>query len=440
MGADEESASVGSGASRARRAKALSVLSLAVVAVAAAVYIRPTLQPAALASPRPAAAPGFQIEAVDFVNATTGWVVADLDNARFRVLATIDGGMHWRSVLTETSSRPGEYLRFFDPQNGVVVTPGSDPAIYSTANGGATWTLHTVFSPNAFVLSASFADRLHGWVLIDPQWGVPLSAVGLMRTQDGGATWTWLGEDFTTAVQPFAVAFTDAEHGWLDAVAPAPVAYATSDGGASWRPIALPTPRGGWPVPSGWYFVAVRPTVAGGLIASVVNAAHVNGRDASGAAVLNYPPLTVRAYDGGSAVVYVYSTLADSAFAGINAESRPGPFGAIPPAAQVLMSSLDDGLSWRAASAPSAGGTLGFASALDWWWIGPGKVATSGDAGASWSAVEDGKIEQPVAGSLVVVDAAHAWLIALVKSAPILFSTADSGGHWSVVKLPAVSP
>jgi hypothetical protein len=434
MVVDEESGYQAADPSRSRRAKALSVLSLAIVAIAAALYIRPSLQAATAPSPRSNGALGYQLDAADFVDPSTGWVLIDLDSSQFEVLATQDSGRHWKRQLTASSTRPGEYMRFFDARQGVVVSVGGEPVAYSTRDGGLTWSHHVVFDVNSFAISASFADPLHGWVLMDPGDGVPMSATALVRTSDGGVTWTRLGETVTTVAQPFAVMFSDAWHGWLDAVASSPVAYATSDGGESWRPVALPKPAAGWPVPLGWYFVAVRPTLGGGLVASVVNAAHVSGRDASGAAVLSYPPLTVRAFDGGSAILFVYSTFADLGFGGLNAESRPAP------ARQILMSSLDGGGTWHVVSAPGAGGAIGFASALQWWWVGPGQTATSVDGGATWSPVQAGEIAQPVAGSLVVIDPDHAWVIAVVKSTPTLFSTADSGNHWKVVKLPAVIP
>ena len=122
MGEDEEPGLTAGNPSRAARAKLLSAVSLAVVAVACIAYVRPTLQPAA--APALPAGPQFQLDAVDFVSASTGWVLEDLDDFQFAVLGTTDGGRHWKPELLEPSVSQGEYMRFFDAQHGVVSTPG----------------------------------------------------------------------------------------------------------------------------------------------------------------------------------------------------------------------------------------------------------------------------------------------------------------------------
>ncbi len=433
MGEDDESG-LSEDPSRARRAKAVATLSLIVVAVACVAYLRPSAGPA----PNPAAtSPGFQLDAVDFVSPSAGWVLADLDGSQFAVLATTDAGRHWTTQLVAPSMRQGEYMRFFDARDGVVVTAGGDPVAFATRDGGATWARSEVFDVNSFAISASFSDPQHGWVLMDAGDGVPLRATALMRTVDGGATWTRLGETVVTLAQPFALTFTDAQHGWLDAVAPSAVAYATSDAGDSWHAVALPSPKDGWPTPRGSYFVAIRSTLEGGLVASVVNSTHVNGRNAAGSAVLSYPPLTVKTYDGGGPVVYVYGTFADTAYAGEATSNRSGPSQQAQAPNQVVMTSLDGGASWRVVAPPASGGTIGFASSVNWWWVGPGQRATTFDAGATWSPVTAGQLSDPVPGSLVVVDDHHAWISAMRNGMPFLFTTSDAGAHWSVVALPA---
>ncbi len=412
-------------------------MSLVVVAIAGVAYLRPALLPAQTAAP---AASGLQLAAVDFVDPATGWVLADLDDQEFAVLSTSDAGRHWRTQLLQATLRQAEYMRFFDRSHGVVVTVGGQPVVFATQDGGTTWSRHVVADLSSYAISASFGDALHGWVLLDSGDGLPQRTTTLVRTMDGGATWTRFGDTMTTLAQPLAVSFSDAAHGWLDAVAPSPVAYATTDGGATWRAVPLPGPAGGWPVPGGSYFVAVRSTLGGGLIASVVNSATANGRNASGIAVLGYPPLTVKTYDGGSPVVYVYSTFADSSTVAIAAENRPGPTGQLQAANQVLMTSSDGGATWRVVTPPATGGTMGFASQDDWWWIGPGARSSTLDAGATWTPVRTGQLAQPMAGSLVPLDSRHAWISAVVGGSTVLFTTSDGGAHWAAVALPSIRP
>jgi photosystem II stability/assembly factor-like uncharacterized protein len=438
MGDDEGQDLLEHNPSRAHRAKLLSGVSLTVVAIACILYLRPSLQPAVAPAPAVPASNGqFQLDAVDFINPSTGWILEDLDDFQFAVLGTVDAGQHWRPELLEPTILQGEYMRFFDAEHGVVSTVGGDPQVYTTQDGGRHWRRHVVNEPDAFAISASFSDPLHGWELMGAGSVVPSTSPVLMRTSDGGATWKRLGATVPAMAQPFAVSFGDPMHGWLDTVADTPVAYSTEDGGATWHAVTLPTPLRGWPVAHGQYFVAVRPVLGGGLVASVVNAAHVSGH-ASGLDVLGYPPLTVRTFDGGGAVVYVYSTFVDSPFSGVATDNRPGPQAQLQAANQTVMRSVDGGHSWTVVVPPSSGGTLGFAGSLEWWWVGSDAMAITHDGGVTWSPVRIETLDQPVPGSLVLLDAKHAWVGAVVKGGTLLYSTSDGGARWSLVSLPTL--
>src|SRR5689334_11755998 len=139
MAEDEEPGLVSENPTRARRAKLLSAVSLVVVGIACLVYIRPSLLPSATpASVAPQKAT-FQLDAVDFVNPTTGWVLEDLDDFQFAVLGTRDAGRHWAPLLVEPSVLQGEYMRFFDDRHGVVATAGGEPLLYTTDDAGVHW-------------------------------------------------------------------------------------------------------------------------------------------------------------------------------------------------------------------------------------------------------------------------------------------------------------
>ena len=435
MGGDDESGlPEETNPSRARRAQLLSALSLVAVAVACVLYLRPTLQasPPAPALPHTTSA---QLDAVDFVSPTTGWVLEDLDDFQFAVIGTTDAGRHWTPELVEPTVLHGEYMRFFDAEHGVVSTVGGEPLVYTTDDGGIHWTRHIAYDAFTFAISASFTDPLHGWELIGAGQDVPITSPALVRTTDGGKTWTRLGVTVPTAAQPFAVAFSDARHGWLDTVGPSPLSYATDDGGATWHSVAFPAPPGGWPVPNGSFFVAVRPMPNGGVVASVVNSARVSGR-ASGIDVLGYPPLTVRTFDGGAAVIYAYSTFADSPNSAVATENRPGQ----PQAAnQTVLRSTDGGATWTVVAPPSNGGTMGFAGPLDWWWMGASAMSTTMDGGVTWSAMTAGGPAQPIPGSLVLLDSQHAWVGGTVGGSTLLYTTSNAGSRWSALSLPSLN-
>lgn len=421
---------------RARRAKALGALSLAVVAVACVAYLRPSFQSGPAVATLPTS---YQLDAVDFVNPSTGWVLADLDTSAFAVVSTRDAGRTWTTRLVSSSSRHGEYMRFFDRSAGVVVAIGAEAAVFVTRDGGAHWTRRAVNAGDVYVMSASFVDPMHGWLLGFGAVSTGLGSTVLLRTTDGGATWTDLGQAAIPSVQAFAVSFTDRWNGWLDAVAPGPFAYTTSDAGATWRQVRLPAPAAGWPVPNGSFFVAARPTLGNGVVATVVNSLRINGRFGGGTAVLTYPPLTVLAYDGGSPVTYVYSTFIDGASGGIlhinDALHKPGPAAQVQSAAQIGMRSTDGGATWTSFVSP-AGGTIGYADAMSWWWVGPGLRSKTSDGGLTWSPSQANAVMDPLPGSLVVLDSKHAWVSGVSQSGPMLFSTSDGGQRWSPVSLP----
>src|SRR5579859_456950 len=436
MEPDEEAGLPGN-PSRAWRAKALGVLSLVVVAVASAAYLRPSVQPAA---PMPALSTTYQLDAVDFVDPSTGWVLADLDTAAFAVVSTKDAGRSWVTRLVSPSSRHGEYMHFFDRSAGVVVAIGAEAAVFVTRDGGAHWTRRAIDAGDVYVMSASFVDPLHGWLLGFGGLSTGLGSTVLLRTTDGGATWKDLGPAAVPSVQAFAVSFTDQRNGWLDAVAPGPYVYATVDAGTTWRRLTLPTPATGWPVPRGSFFVAARPTLGNGVIATVVNSANINGRAGAGSTVVTYPPLTVRTYDGGSPVTFIYTTLVDASSDGIlhiyDAVHKPGPATQVQPAGQIGMRSTDGGATWTSFVPPAPGGTIGYAGAMNWWWIGQGVRSKTDDGCQTWSPSEANAVPDPLPGSLVVLDARHAWVSGVSVSGPLLFTTSDGGEHWTPVRLP----
>ena len=310
---------------------------------------------------------------------------------------------------------------------------GPRPAMYRTADGGHSWTMHPM-STAAYLLSMSFVDLDHGWLL--------LHTGELFRTTDGGATWTGLGVPVAADDEPYRVQFTDREVGWLDSASVKPVAYKSVDGGVSWRQVPLPAPAAGWPTRSE-FFVAAQPTHGSGVVATVVNFAPYAGRSGVGERVVAYPPLTIRSFDGGLPVWYSYAIFTDAIPGGdlrrnhtdhINRWSTQ-----IQAPHQVQLGSLDGGATWSAVSPPNATGAVGFSDAQTWWWIGSGAWSTSSDGGVTWSATRNIGVIQPLAGSLQVLDSSHAWYGAMAGGTRALLErTADAGLHWEMVDLPPI--
>ncbi|HEV3405319.1 MAG TPA: hypothetical protein VG364_01870 [Candidatus Dormibacteraeota bacterium] len=423
-----ESEFSGSGLPRVVRGVALIGVSMIAVLGVTIQYLDPHMVPSLHHTPI-GAAPGasYRISAIDFVDPSTGWVVADYDSGGYAILHTDDGGATWTRQLSGVDAGRAHYLKFFDAAVGVSGLIGTTARLDRTIDGGQTWMSLPVPDAKGSVLSWSFIDAYYGWVLISgTSVEFPLPAY-LYRTDDGGRTWQDLGVPASSPDQVFEAGFTYFTTGWLSSANDGPYAYKTGDFGETWTRVPLPAPPGGWPT-GGTFLVAVQPTSDGGVTATVVFFPTLQGRKGQGAKIRDFPPLTVRAFDGGRPVTYSYATPAGS---GVTT-SVPQ---ALPPN-QTQLTSFNNGATWSTTSVPSTGGALGYLDSADWWWVGPGREAVTADGGETWSTTAGVDVQAPLPGSIRILDRLHAWLIGTYGSRAVLEATADGGRHWRVVSLP----
>jgi len=427
--------------SRARRALTVMFVSVAAIAAIGVAYVRPPL--GTQGGPVTPALPAtYQLAGVDFVDANTGWVVATFDSGRYALLHTSDAGRTWSLQLTGPTDQRGVYMRFFDPGHGVLALVGNKPLTFQTADGGRTWSPRpTINNSSAYVQSVSFIDPQRGWLLARSTANP--GDVALLQTGDGGATWTNLGSPVAGGDEPYRVQFADGAVGWLDSVSVKPHAYRSTDGGVSWTQVSLPAPTGGWPA-TGQFFVAAQPTHGAGVVATVVNFVPYVGRSGIGEQVIAFPPLTVRAFDGGLPVVYRYATFVDaipgSDLRKVGTENKGGAYAQGQAPNQVQLGSLDGGLTWKVIAPPTAPGAIGYSDAETWWWIGSGAWSTSSDGGTTWTDTRNIGVILPLPGSLTVLDSKHAWYGAMAGTHALLERTVDGGITWEMIGLPAVTP
>lgn len=174
-----------------------------------------------------------------FPDTQNGWLTGDCGGVAAGALLfhSGDGGLTWQSVtlpspavtpdlLDNPSAACGTYSPvFFDAQNGKLVVqctnytqdpPTKASYLYSTTDGGATWTSGPY--PGGTLL---MIDANTGWALEQE----------IFQTLDGGATWTDLGS--VTWQGQFD--FVDAQTGWAVARSGDQLALVnTTDGGATW--------------------------------------------------------------------------------------------------------------------------------------------------------------------------------------------------------------
>jgi len=430
----------------ARRALVMIVLSILVIGGAGISYLQPRVN---LSPPSPrlgagAAAAEFKLTAVDFVTPTAGWVLMEGQSHNFAVFHTSNGGDAWTNQLGGPAGQVGEYLNFFDSAHGMVVVLGPAASIYRTGDAGRTWGREPMDLAGGNLVSAAFVDARHGWLLarIDSPDGAQTQE--LFRTTDG-VDWSSLGNPVLPTDVAYTVNFESLNVGWLYSRSNGPYAYTTRDGGASWTRVTLPSPAGGWPAaPAGArlpevYFVAARPTRGDGVFATVVPIAPPQGRSSAGGVLAAYPPLTVKRFDGGQPITYIYSTSGDTApsrYSPMGANARPGPVITQPADSQVVLASVDGGVSWSFISPPLDGGAVAYLDAHNWWWIGEGSWSKTADGGQTWSGTRSLAVPEPLPGSLQLLDADHAWFGAMAGSRPLLESTDDGGIHWTMSLLP----
>ncbi|MBV9231428.1 MAG: hypothetical protein JOZ18_19110, partial [Chloroflexi bacterium] len=146
------------------------------------------------------------VEAADFMNASTAWVVFDphpissgpTPHPLF-VERTTDGGKTWQeTTLVPQAPASIQQISFLTPQDGWLLliegaAAGSEGVeVLRTTDGGATWrtmtrtTITTPTLPGALPfggdkLGISFINQNTGWI--------PDPLMGIYQTQDSGATW-----------------------------------------------------------------------------------------------------------------------------------------------------------------------------------------------------------------------------------------------------------
>ncbi|MDA3936607.1 MAG: cell wall-binding repeat-containing protein [Actinomycetota bacterium] len=166
------------------------------------------------------------LSGVFFLDESTGWVVGDEGT----ILKSTDGGVSWTPQTSGTTKNLWG-VQFVDENNGWVVgipggngppPPGEYGPILRTTDGGTTWTNYGSLD-YAIVQSLFFIDQNTGWVAGNGT---------LRKTTDGGVTWVDKRPDGTQRLY-WTPHFVDANTGWV--VGGDGLILNTTDGGDSWE-------------------------------------------------------------------------------------------------------------------------------------------------------------------------------------------------------------
>lgn len=160
------------------------------------------------------------LQAVDFVNSQTGWVVGSGGT----ILATKDGGQHWIRQQSGVDTRLTDVM-FLNSELGWAV--GFSGTVLRTQNGGETWELLQQIPGRNTNRAIFFVDSLTGWLVggdvLEPGW--------IRHTTDGGET--WIEQTPGTIPRMFDVYFLDKNTGWV--VGESGHIWHTRDGGTNWE-------------------------------------------------------------------------------------------------------------------------------------------------------------------------------------------------------------
>jgi photosystem II stability/assembly factor-like uncharacterized protein len=165
---------------------------------------------------------------MEWADGLHGWIAAVNG-----VLSTADGGRTWRPTLSGVELERFAAMSFVDAETGWV-SGSPDGIVYRTVNGGTDWTPLQAGTAER-VVDLSFTDRNNGFALG--------SIAGLLRTRDGGLTWTRTGTPrfcscvrFLTPLLGFAADNVMLSSLFEDRAS----IFRTEDGGETWTESAFP--------------------------------------------------------------------------------------------------------------------------------------------------------------------------------------------------------
>ena len=192
---------------------------------------------------------------ISFVDDQHGWLLGAASPATqctfegTSIWHTSDAGATWRE-LPSTSAGPVRTLpgiaaaqckgglAFIDQSHGFLSAsdPNSAPVVYTTSDGGNTWTASAPLpdppgektSPGGFTLRPRNVQRAGGILLLGADgW----THAYVYESTDGGARWTY-ASIVPNSTDATLVAFRDATHWWASDAASA--GQVTADSGATW--------------------------------------------------------------------------------------------------------------------------------------------------------------------------------------------------------------
>ncbi len=201
----------------------------------------------------PPATKSAPLGGLDMLSASDGW---GWNDEPALVARTSDGGSTFTDVTPRglTSDQTVESVTAVDThhawaivmsqtQTSTSISPTVHATLYRTSDGGAAWKSAPI---NPYVQEVAFVDALHGWTVVPST--PPGSGDDLLRTVDGGATWSVIYSVHLAADCVFSPTFVTKTFGVATDGCGASISI-TRNGGVTWQQLAMPIPELG-PAPT----------------------------------------------------------------------------------------------------------------------------------------------------------------------------------------------
>lgn len=194
--------------------------------------------------------PGTFFRAILFTSETRGFV-ANIGPNYFPgvtddvpLYETRDGGETWTELTRIVGPRPTGICNFHrvDDQHLVAVGRVGGPSFVMTSStGGDSWRSVEITADIAMLIDARFTSATEGLVIGGSSTNLGASRTIVLRTEDGGASWTEVYRSETGQELGWKLSFPTPEVGYASVLAyhDDSAVLKTTDGGRSWRRIPL---------------------------------------------------------------------------------------------------------------------------------------------------------------------------------------------------------
>jgi photosystem II stability/assembly factor-like uncharacterized protein len=171
------------------------------------------------------------LNAVSMVNSQIGYACG----TNSQVLKTTDGGLSWAAVTRpHATNYTLQAMEFVDANTGWVFVnfaAVSGGNIFKTTDGGTSWAQQTIGTTDQ-IAAADMVDANTGYLCLNPS-GRPI-----YKTTNGGTNWTSVTIPFTGQIKDIRA--TDANTVYICTTAGTNRVAKTTDGGTTWTQITLP--------------------------------------------------------------------------------------------------------------------------------------------------------------------------------------------------------